>query len=138
MVKAFWEEEGSDKVMKILEKFKEEEITIFMPSIAYYEIANAIRYNKELSDEEKKEAVESFYSLGIEKVDLALEEMKKCIEVAIQKDTTIYDTSYYIASRKLNAIYVTADEEFKEKIKDENVILLKNFDSDYRLYILEK
>ena len=122
-----WEEEGSEKVMHILDKFKDDEIAIVMPSIAYYEIANAIRFNKELSKEEKKEAIENFYLLEIEKVDLTLEEMEKCIEIADKKNTTIYDASYYILSKRLDTIYITADKEFKERIDDKNVVLLEDF-----------
>jgi len=123
-----WEEEGSEKVMHILDKFKDDEIAIVMPCIAYYEIANAIRFNKELSKEEKKEAIENFYLLEIEKVDLTLEEMEKCIEIADKRNTTIYDASYYILSKRLNTIYVTADKEFKEKMRDKNVVLLEDFE----------
>jgi len=128
MVKALWEEEGSEKVIEILKKFKDGKIEIIMPSIAYYEIANAIRFNKELSKGEKKEAIENFYLLEIEKMDLTPEEMKECIEIADKKNTTIYDTSYYILSKRLNTIYITADKEFKERINDENVLLLEDFE----------
>ncbi|MCD6448191.1 MAG: type II toxin-antitoxin system VapC family toxin, partial [Thermoplasmata archaeon] len=108
MVKALWEEKGSKKVIEILKKFKDGEIEIVMPSIAYYEIANAIRFNKELRKEEKKGAIKNFYLLEIEKMDLTLEEMKECIEIADERNTTIYDTSYYILSKRLNTIYITA------------------------------
>ena len=130
MVKALWEEKESEKVIEILKKFKDDKIEIIMPSIAYYEIANAIRFNKELSKGEKKEAIENFYLLEIEKVDLTLEEMEKCIEIADKKNTTIYDTSYYILSKKMNTIYITADKEFKERIDDKNVVLLENLKSN--------
>lgn len=62
-----------------------------------YEVANVIRFNRELIPKEK------------------------------ERGTTVYDTSYYILAIKDDGIYLTADEEFNKKIKDERVFLLEEF-----------
>ena len=62
-----------------------------------YEVANVIRFNRELIPKEK------------------------------ERGTTVYDTSYYILAIKDDGIYLTADEEFNKKIKDEKVVILEEF-----------
>lgn len=92
-----------------------------------YEVANVIRFNRELIPKEKERVIQSFYLLGIETIELSLEEMKKIIKISKERGTTVYDTSYYILAIKDDGIYLTADEEFNKKIKDERVFLLEEF-----------
>jgi predicted nucleic acid-binding protein len=127
IAKGLWEEPGTEKVVDILNAFKDGLIEIEAPTILNYEVANAIRFNEELNPKEKEIAIQSFYLLDIETIDLSLEEMKKVIKISNERGTTVYDTSYYILAIKDDGIYLTADEEFNKKIKDEKVVLLEEF-----------
>lgn len=127
LIKWYYEEEDSEKAIAIRDMFDRSELDIIVPQILYYEVSNAIRYNKYLQLEDKNRIIDNLFSLGLETRLLSSEDMVRTNEMATKNDTTIYDTAYLAMARNFGIPLVTADEEFVKKVRAKDVVSLKDW-----------
>jgi predicted nucleic acid-binding protein len=66
--------------------------------------------------------VQAFDDLQIRIFDLSGDFAIKSIEIAMEKDITVYDASYVALAVTLNAIMYTADEKLLNRVKDFNCV----------------
>ena len=65
IIKWFSDEEDTDISLELRENYIKGNANIASPDLIIYEIANALRYNKELSETDVKNSINSLISMGI-------------------------------------------------------------------------
>ncbi|MCP4668126.1 MAG: type II toxin-antitoxin system VapC family toxin [Deltaproteobacteria bacterium] len=89
---------------------------VWVPSLLVYEFSNVMRYKKDMSTEQVKEAVVSLYDMGLKQVLPSGAEMCRAIEVSREFQTTVYDAVFAVLAESLNASFVTADERLVKQL----------------------
>lgn len=117
IIKWFCEEEATDLALKFREGFLKGDIDIIVPDLQLYEIANALRFNKNLNSSDVANAVNSLIDIGINIVVPTKDVISSAIGLAFQFDITVYDAYFIALAKELNYDFVTADENLHNKIK---------------------
>lgn len=128
IVKWFSEEEFTEIALKFRSKFIDRGIEIIEPDLLLYEIANALRYNKNFYKSDVEEAIKSLVDMEISILVPSTKVMNLGAELAYKYNITFYDAFYIALAKTLNILFVTADNRLYEKVKElEFVKLLKEF-----------
>ncbi len=117
VVKWFVEEEESSKMRKIRDLYLNGKVIIYVPSLLFIELANALRYVEGLALRDVVNAVEALRALRINIVD-NLSVLSNAIEIAFSHDTTVYDAIYVALAKATNSKLVTYDRELLNKFSD--------------------
>ena len=120
-VKWFTMEPLRDKALIIRDKYVNGELDLEAPSLLYYEVANALRYNPRFGIEEVKSAVRALEDLAITIYDFKGELASRAVELAYRFGITVYDAAYVALAAIRNATLYTADKEVVMKVSSENV-----------------
>jgi predicted nucleic acid-binding protein len=92
-------------------------ISITLPSLVAYELANVLRYKADLSTEQVQAAVRSLYDMQLGWMLPAVEMMEQAVAIARSHETTVYDATFAALAGVLEATFVTADERLARKLK---------------------
>jgi predicted nucleic acid-binding protein len=122
IVKLVKKEEGSDRATLLKENHVKGKEKITVPTLLFYEVANALLYAKGLSAKEISNFLEILYELDFEIIELGVKDIIKAAILGKQKGITVYDASYLILAQKLNTIFITADSKLFKKVKDLNFV----------------
>jgi len=120
-VKWFTMEPLRDKALIIRDKYVNGELELEAPSLLYYEVANALRYNPRFGIEEVRSAVRALEDLAITIYDFKGELASRAVELAYRFGITVYDAAYVALAAIRNATLYTADKEVVMKVSSENV-----------------
>jgi len=120
-VKWFTMEPLRDKALIIRDKYVNGELDLEAPSLLYYEVANALRYNPRFGIEEVRSAVRALEDLAITIYDFKGELASRAVELAYRFGITVYDAAYVALAAIRNATLYTADKEVVMKASSENV-----------------
>ncbi len=107
-------EEELEKADLLLDGHTKGELVILAPTLISYELANALRFNPNLGEADVLRASQDFHHLGIELVDLETVR-PAAIQLAFQRDLTVYDAVYLAVSENFNIPLVTADLKLYEQ-----------------------
>jgi predicted nucleic acid-binding protein len=116
VVKWFIEENDSDKARFLRDKFIDGKAELFIPSLLYFEVLNALKYSQLFDASELNNAGESLENYGFKVIMIKNEIREHMIKVAVDHDISIYDASYLGLSIGLGKIYCTADEKIIKKL----------------------
>ncbi len=100
------------------ERFLDEEISVMVPDVAAYEMANVLRYKDDMTTEQVKDAVGSLFEMGIELFALTPAVLLRAIEMARGYAITVYDAVFLATAEALDADMVTADERLIWRLAD--------------------
>ena len=120
-VKWFTMEPLRDKALIIRDKYVNGELDLEAPSLLYYEVANALRYNPRFGIEEVRSAVRALEDLAITIYGFKGELASRAVELAYRFGITVYDAAYVALAAMRNATLYTADKEVVMKVSSENV-----------------
>jgi len=129
VVKWFVEEEGSDKALRLRDKYIDGEISIIAPELIIFEVLNALYYKRLFSESEMKEISEALEAYSFTLYSLKGEYAEKTIETAVENGITIYDASYVALAMIRDTYLYTADEKLIEKLKGEYLKHVKSIKS---------
>ncbi len=124
-VKWYLPEKGSEEAARLRTAWETAGSPILMPELVRAEFANAIWSHKQLRPEEKKEIVSSFLDMPFEILPVGTELVEKALELAIERDATVYDCIYLALAIFSSSRLVTADAQFAKKAQGYPVDLLK-------------
>jgi len=130
IVKWFIKENDSDKAEIIKEQFINEEISIIVPSLLFYEILNALKYSSLFNAEELSLAGASIENYGFNVIMIKGEIRERMVEISINHDISVYDASYIALAEKFNTYLITADEKISKKLpknQKSQILILKNY-----------
>lgn len=117
VIKWFSQEEDTIKALKIRSNFLRGGVTMVVPDIQLYEIANALRYNKIFSKKDIKEAVNSLIDLGINIFVPTKDVLERAVELSYKFNISFYDAYFVALATTLNFLLITADEKLYDKLK---------------------
>jgi predicted nucleic acid-binding protein len=116
VVKWFIEESDSDKALILRDRFIGGEVELYVPTLLYFEVLNALKYSQLFKPSELQDAGESLENYGFKVITIKNEIRKHMINVAIDCDLSIYDASYLGVSIGLEKVFCTADEKIIKKL----------------------
>jgi len=116
IVKWFIEEEHSDKALKLRDMHVNGEVSVAAPELMPFEVLNALKYSGLFELDELKAAAISLSSYGIELYSLKGELAERAVEIAVEKDITVYDAVYLALASELSTVLYTADEKLIRKV----------------------
>jgi predicted nucleic acid-binding protein len=124
IVKLAKKEEGTDRAVALIEEHTKGKEKIIVPSLLFYEVANALLYAKELKNKEISEFLEILDELDFEIIELSIKDILKAAFLGREKNITVYDASYLILAQKFDVDFITADLKLFRKVKDLNSVKL--------------
>ncbi len=128
VAKWFLEERDTPIALRIRDGYVNGRIDIEVPDLILYEIANVLRYKK-FSAKEIGDAIKSILAMDFLIITPTETLMDMTAEISIKYDVTIYDAVYVALGKYFGTTVITADRELYEKTKENNVILLSQYDT---------
>ena len=117
-------EPDHERANDLLQAWVSGEIEIAAPSLWTYEVANIL--GRVLPDE-ADEKMKLLLNLQIDEVGCSGQMIRQCLAWMKEYQVTFYDAAYLAAAYVINAVYLTGDEKFYEKMKhDDRIRLLKD------------
>lgn len=124
VTKWFIPEEGSDKALKLRNSHVEGGLTLMAPDLLVYEVANALAYHPQVSNEDLRQDVEALFTIDLELVPPSTELVASIGDKARQLSLSAYDSSYLTLAETTATNLVTADGKFYGKVKNTGQVLL--------------
>ncbi|HUX98272.1 MAG TPA: type II toxin-antitoxin system VapC family toxin [Candidatus Deferrimicrobium sp.] len=124
IVKWFNEEIYTDNAIILKDNYLKKQNIIYEPSLLFYEVSNALRYNSQLGEKDVIQAIQNLIDLQLKIVDMN-EWFLKSISLAYKHGITIYDAAYLALGLSLNAPIYTADEKLEKKVQLLDIIHIK-------------
>lgn len=93
-------------------------IILTAPDLIFYELANALRWNKNFNETDVVRALASFRVLGIQVFLPRPELIENAINLAFRHHCTIYDAIFLALARKIKCQLLTADEKLAKAAGD--------------------
>ena len=124
VVKWYLPEKGSEEASRLRREWEAAGAPIIMPELVRVELANAIWSLKQLKPEEKRKIVSHFLDMPFETFPLDAALIKRALELALELDATVYDSTYLALALVAGGRLVTADAHFAKKAERYPVELL--------------
>jgi predicted nucleic acid-binding protein len=96
------------------------------PTFVVHEVANSLwkaAKRGRISSEDAKTALCALQDIRISLHEFSWADLSEALDVACELDLAIYDCTYLLLSKKLDATLITADDELFEKAKEHFKIL---------------
>jgi predicted nucleic acid-binding protein len=117
-------EPDHDKAIGLLRVWMSGEIEISAPSLWIYEVANVL--GRSLPDEANQK-MGMLLNLQITAVDFSEQMIRQCFAWMNERQVTFYDAAYLSSAYSTDAVLLTSDERFCEKMKgDARICILKD------------
>ncbi|MGB9854194.1 MAG: type II toxin-antitoxin system VapC family toxin [Candidatus Bathyarchaeales archaeon] len=114
-------EDLSDKAGLVLEDFLKGKLDLRSPGLLVYEVGNTLWKsvkNGFISLDEAMEKFSLFLELGINSVNLSVEDRKEVLEWGVENNATYYDSAYVKACMQVGGTLLTADDVLYNKSKE--------------------
>lgn len=106
----------AQQALMVRDAYLEGEIEVAAPSLLTYELANVLRYRKDLDASQVQEAVLSLVDMGLEVIPLSSPLVRRSIDIAYTYRATVYDAAFAALAESLNATLITADERLVHQL----------------------
>jgi predicted nucleic acid-binding protein len=120
-------EEWTNIALELRHDYELGKLMLIAPFLIYYEVGNALRYSKDLTQQDVASSLNSLLKLQIKLIYLDDKLIEKMSEIAFLNNITIYDSSYCAIAELLGCKFITGDERLKEKVNHSYFISLKNY-----------
>jgi len=124
IIKWFIEEKGSKRALIWLERHIKGTEKIVIPSLFFYEIANVLRYKKELPLNEIWKVIEYLFQLNLKIEEANPELIMRAVLLAREKEISVYDATFVVLAVIYHLLFYTADKKLYEKLKEFNFVKL--------------
>lgn len=110
-------ENDLDRALQLRESLLEGTVFFVVPDLLFYELANALRHNRNFSKKDVEQAVRSVFEMGLEVKRVNEEVMREAISLAFKHDVTVYDAYFLALSKKEGKQFITADYRFMGRVR---------------------
>jgi len=107
----------ASQALAVRDAYLDGQIAVSAPSLLVYELANVLRYKKDLTADQVQEAVQSLFDMGLELISPMSAVMRRAVEIACAYETTVYDAVFAALAESLNATFITADERLARRLE---------------------
>jgi predicted nucleic acid-binding protein len=125
IIKWFNKEIYTENALLLRENFIKKQFLIYVPSLLFYEVGNALRYNSELGEDDVTSAIQNLIDLQLKIAEINIWFFKS-IPIAYKYGITIYDSAYIALGIYLNAPVISADDKMIEKTQIPLLIHIKD------------
>ena len=123
VTKWFVSEEKSRRAWQIQSDYLNGRCDLSVPELLLYEIANTLKFTSPLLTGEKiKEKIESLIKLKINIYPFDYDILLLSVDLAIERDVTIYDAYFLTLARETDSIFITSDEKLYDRVRDLNFV----------------
>jgi predicted nucleic acid-binding protein len=123
VMKWFVSEEKSQRAWQIQTDYLNGRCDLSVPELLLYEVANALKFTSSLLTGEKiKEKIESLIKLKINIYPFDYGILLLSVDLAVERDLTIYDAYFLTLARETESIFITSDEKLYNKVGDLNFV----------------
>lgn len=126
-VKWFSKEENSDKAESLLNMNHLSQLSIYAPNLLIYETGNALWKGKKIDHDILINDMDVLFDSNIEFIPLDKSLIQSAASLMPKYDLTFYDAAYVGLACILKTPLVTANIKGHEKIKEVEIIELKEF-----------
>lgn len=117
-------EPDSGHAIGLRDRFLAGEVDFVVPSLLYYEVANALRHRREVEPRDAHRFLEELYAYEMEEAAFTAAVAVEASRFARERQTTVYDATYLVVARSRNGVMVTADAKFEAKARSRHVATL--------------
>jgi len=114
-------EPDHDKATRLLLAWVSGDVGIAAPSLWIYEVANIL--GRALPDEASQK-INLLLNLRISEIDCSEQMIRQCLTWMKEQQVTFYDAAYLTAAYATDAVLLTSDVKFLEKMKNDDRICL--------------
>lgn len=109
IIKWFVQEEDSDTALQFKEQLLHGDEEIAVPDLLIYELTNALRFKKGVTEEAITAITPSLFHLGFEIITPTEKLIRDALHVSFMTDLSIYDAIYLALANELNVSCIIAD-----------------------------
>ena len=117
VAKLFFEEEGSDEAIRLMELGHENEMEFLASDLVIYEVGNTIWKNLRRKKRDRTRYIKLIFLLNIDFIQVDESLACEAIRQAQKNNISYYDGVHVALSRKNRALLITQDRELLNKIK---------------------
>jgi len=122
IVKWFVNEPYSEQSLRLKRAHSDLRVRIILPSLARYEILNALRYSGKFGSKELVRVSEDLEGYQFLEIPINDKYGQATVALAADYGITIYDSSYLAIGQARSIPVFTADEKVLEKVRDLNYV----------------
>lgn len=123
VMKWFVSEEKSQRAWQVQNDYLNGGCDLSVPELLLYEVANALKFTSPLLTGEKiKEKIESLIKLKINIYPFDYDILQLSVDLALERDITVYDAYFLTLARETDSIFITSDEKLYDRIGDLNFV----------------
>ncbi len=111
------QEKGSDIATKLLLAHIQGKEKILVPSLLFFEVANALATKSELREAYIQKGIHLLYEANFVVEEVEEENLKEASLLAKKYNTSVYDMIYAVIAKRKQATLVTSDSKFADKTK---------------------
>ena len=117
VMKWFVSEEKSQRAWQVQNDYLNGRCDLSVPELVLYEVANALKFTSPLLTGEKiKEKIESLIKLKINIYPFDYDILQLSVDLALERDITVYDAYFLTLARETDSIFITSDEKLYDRI----------------------
>lgn len=117
ILKWFLQERDSHLALDFKERYLAGKISIALPDLILYELANALRFNTNFKRKTVIDSLLAVIDLDIDITAPTPNLLKKALDFAFDNKISVYDSIYISLASELHYQFVTADAKLYRKIK---------------------
>jgi len=115
VIKWFVQEDGSEAALGYREKVLKGLEEIAVPDLLIYEVINALRFKKGVSEEGINSILPSFFSIGLEIISPTEKLMRDALRLSFTTGLSIYDSVYLAVANEVGGSLITADKQILQQ-----------------------
>lgn len=109
-------ETGGKQAEIYKERHIEGKLTVNVPILLFFEVANTLATKSKLSSKVAVEAISLLDQLGLKQHCLDLPKFFQAIKLSKKYQISVYDTAYLVLAQSLRCNFITADEKLFRKV----------------------
>jgi len=106
----------ADQALALRQAYLDGQVTIAVPSLLAYELANVLHYKADLTATQVQDAVTSLFDMGWEWILPSAAVIRRAVEIARGHGTTVYDAAFAALAEASTATFITADERLARRL----------------------
>jgi len=108
----------------LLQGYLDGQSQISVPALLGYEVANVLRYKRDLTTTQVETAIQALFDLELEWISPSSIVMRRAVGIARGHDTSVYDATFAALAESIRATFVTADERLARRLADLSFVRL--------------
>jgi predicted nucleic acid-binding protein len=107
-----------EQALQLRRAYLDGHLSIYVPDLLIYEIANVLRYKPDMNECRVQQAVQSLFDMRIGIEHIGSEAIQKVVKIAYSYGVTVYDAVFAVLAEQLEADFITADQRLVQKLHD--------------------